>query len=104
MTSRSICTSCNESENEELFSMIVALILVNPASLSASQTAQIQKVEKRLLAPCRYTQSIGEHGSAIAVQMRGEVSEMVAEGKSESEIVEHYRRIYGDRILIVPDG
>jgi len=29
---------------------------------------------------------------------------MVAEGKSESEIVEHYRTIYGDRILIVPNG
>ena len=30
--------------------------------------------------------------------------EMVSAGKSESEIVAHYRDIYGDRILIVPDG
>jgi cytochrome c-type biogenesis protein CcmH/NrfF len=29
---------------------------------------------------------------------------MVADGKSEQEIVNHYRSIYGDRILIVPDG
>jgi len=87
-----------------MFAMILVLILVNPASLSTAQTAQIQKVENRLLAPCCYTQSIAEHGSDIAVQMRGEVAEMVAEGKSESEIVEHYRTIYGDRILIVPDG
>jgi len=87
-----------------MISMILALILVNPASLSTAQTAQVQKVEKRLLAPCCYTQSIAEHGSDIAVQMRGEVSEMVAEGRSESEIVEHYRSIYGDRILVVPDG
>jgi cytochrome c-type biogenesis protein CcmH/NrfF len=36
--------------------------------------------------------------------MRGEVAEMVASGESENEIVEHYRGIYGDRILIVPDG
>jgi cytochrome c-type biogenesis protein CcmH len=87
-----------------MFAMILVLTLVNPASLSTAQTAQIQKVEKRLLAPCCYTQSIAEHGSDIAVQMRSEVAEMVASGKSESEIVEHYRRIYGDRILIVPDG
>ena len=87
-----------------MISMILALILVNPASLSAAQNAQIQKVEKRLLAPCCYTQSIAEHGSDIAVQMRGEVEAMVTEGKSESEIVEHYRGIYGDRILVVPDG
>jgi len=87
-----------------MFAMILVLILVDPASLSTAQTAEIQKVEKRLLAPCCYTQSIAEHGSDIAVQMRGEVAEMVADGKSESEIVEHYRTIYGDRILIVPDG
>jgi len=87
-----------------MFEMILVLTLVNPVSLSTAQTAQIQKVEKRLLAPCCYTQSIAEHGSDIAVQMRGEVAEMVASGESESEIVEHYRGIYGDRILIVPDG
>jgi cytochrome c-type biogenesis protein CcmH len=87
-----------------MFSMILALTLVSPPSLSTAQTAEMQKVEKRLLAPCCYTQSIAEHGSDSAVQMRGEVAEMVAEGKSESEIVEHYRSIYGDRILIVPDG
>jgi len=84
--------------------IVLALILINPAVASAAQTAQIQKVEKRLLAPCCYTQSIAEHGSDIAVQMRGEVEAMVTEGKSESEIVEHYRGIYGDRILVVPDG
>jgi cytochrome c-type biogenesis protein CcmH len=84
--------------------IVLALILINPPLASAARTAQIQKVEKRLLAPCCYTQSIAEHGSDIAVQMRGEVAEMVARGKSESEIVEHYRSIYGDRILIVPDG
>ncbi|HTQ61464.1 MAG TPA: cytochrome c-type biogenesis protein CcmH [Candidatus Solibacter sp.] len=87
-----------------MLSMILALILVNPASLSTAQSAEIQKVEKRLLAPCCYTQSIAEHGSDIAVQMRGEVAEMVADGQSEREIVEHYRSIYGNRILIVPDG
>ena len=84
--------------------MILVLTLINPAALSTAQTAEIQKVEKRLLAPCCYTQSIAEHGSNIAVQMRHEVAEMVADGKSEHEIVEHYRNIYGDRILIVPDG
>jgi len=87
-----------------MFAMILMLTLINPSSLSTAQTAEIQKVEKRLMAPCCYTQSIAEHGSDIAVQMRGEVAEMVAEGKSESEIVEHYRGIYGGRILIVPDG
>ena len=87
-----------------MFSMILALTLINPVPLTTAQTAELQKVEKRLLAPCCYTQSIAEHGSDIAVQMRREVTEMISNGKSESEIVAHYRDIYGDRILIVPDG
>ena len=84
--------------------VILVLTLVSPAPLSTAQTAEIEKVEKRLLAPCCYTQSIAEHGSDIAVQMRGEVTAMVSDGKSEKEIVDHYKNIYGDRILIVPDG
>ena len=87
-----------------MISMILAMILVSPLSLTTTQTAEIQKVEKRLLAPCCYTQSIAEHGSDIAVQMRNKVTEMVANGKSEEEIIDHYRSIYGDRILIVPAG
>lgn len=83
---------------------ILLLVLMNPASLTSRQTAEIHTVEKRLLAPCCYTLSIAEHGSDIAVQMRKEVTKMVANGRSEDEIVSHYRNIYGDRILIVPDG
>ena len=85
-------------------SAILVFVLVNPGSLTNTQTEEIHKVEKSLLAPCCYTQSIAEHGSDIAVQMRSEVTEMVADGKSDEEIVNHYRNIYGDRILIVPDG
>ena len=87
-----------------MISMILALVFVSPVSLTNTQTAEISKVEKRLLAPCCYLQSIAEHGSGIAVQMRNEVAEMVADGQSEKEIVDHYRSIYGDRILVVPDG
>lgn len=85
-------------------STILLFVLMTPASLTNTQADEIRKVEKSLLAPCCYTQSIAEHGSDIAVQMRSEVTEMVADGKSEEEIVNHYRNIYGDRILIVPDG
>jgi cytochrome c-type biogenesis protein CcmH len=87
-----------------MISIILALVLASPVSLTSTQTVEIRKVEKRLLAPCCYAQSIAEHGSDIAAQMRNEVAEMVADGKSEEEIVDHYRNIYGDRILIVPDG
>ncbi len=82
----------------------LALVLAHPDGFTSRQTEEIRKVESRLLAPCCYTQSIAVHGSDIAVQMRSEVAEMVADGKTEEEIVSHYRNIYGERILIVPDG
>jgi len=84
--------------------MLLALLLANPTVLTNWQTEEVHKVEGRLLAPCCYTQSIAVHGSEIAAQMRSEVAAMVADGKSEEEIVNHYRAIYGERVLIVPDG
>jgi cytochrome c-type biogenesis protein CcmH len=84
--------------------ILMALILVSTTSLSSTQKAELQRVDERLLAPCCYTQSIAVHGSGIARQMRTEVAEMVAEGRTEEEIVNHYKSLYGDRVLIVPDG
>ena len=43
-----------------MISMILGLFLVHPGSLTNTQTALIQRVEKRLLAPCCYSQSITE--------------------------------------------
>jgi cytochrome c-type biogenesis protein CcmH len=84
---------------------IAMIVLVaNATFLTSVQESEIRMVEERLLAPCCYTQSIAEHGSNIARQMRTEVTRMVAEGRTEEEIVSHYRTLYGDRILIVPDG
>jgi cytochrome c-type biogenesis protein CcmH len=84
--------------------ILLAMLLLNVASLSNTQKSEIRKVEERLLAPCCYTQSIAVHGSEIARQMRVEVTEMVVQGRTENEIVDHYRGLYGDRVLVVPDG
>jgi cytochrome c-type biogenesis protein CcmH len=87
-----------------MHTILIAMLLVNVAPLSNTQKSEIRKVEGRLLAPCCYTQSIAVHGSEIAEQMRAEVTEMVVQGRTENEIVNHYRSLYGDRVLIVPDG
>ncbi len=75
-----------------------------PASLTADQTAKIRKIEGRLMAPCCYTQTIRDHDSQVAVDMRNEVTAFVASGKSEDEIITYYRTKYGETILVVPDG
>jgi cytochrome c-type biogenesis protein CcmH len=84
--------------------ILVVALLAHTTLLTSAQKAEIRRVDERLLAPCCYTQSIAEHGSEIAGQMRTEVAQMVAAGRNEEEIASHYRALYGDRILIVPDG
>jgi cytochrome c-type biogenesis protein CcmH len=79
------------------------LLLSSAATLTPQQTAELNRLEDSLLAPCCYSQSIARHMSEEAEQMRHEVTEMVAAGRSESDILEHYKALYGERILIVPD-
>lgn len=56
------------------------------------------------MAPCCYTQTIREHQSEVAEQMREEVTQMVSDGKSEKEIIAYYKTKYGETILVTPDG
>ena len=80
------------------------VLLSSAAPLTPQQTTEVNRLEKSLLAPCCYSQSIARHMSAEAEQMRHEVTDMVASGRSENEILEPYKALYGERILIVPDG
>lgn len=61
-------------------------------------------MEDSLVAPCCYRQSVAEHPSDVAERMREEITAMVASGQSEPQIIGHYRQLYGERILIVPEG
>jgi len=72
--------------------------------LTPRQTAEIRRVEDRLLSPCCYTQPVSQHMSDVAAQMRGEITAMVVAGQDEEEIVGHYKAQYGERILVIPDG
>lgn len=80
------------------------VLLSSTVSLTPQQQAQVKRLEESLLAPCCYTQCIAKHTSEAAAQMRDEVTNMVANGMSDQQIITHYKAIYGDQILIVPDG
>ncbi|HUO15126.1 MAG TPA: cytochrome c-type biogenesis protein CcmH [Verrucomicrobiae bacterium] len=80
------------------------VLLLSAVSLTPRQTAEIRRVEDRLLSPCCYTQPVSEHMSDVAVQMRADITTMVASGQDEEQIVRHYKAEYGERILVVPDG
>ena len=74
------------------------------APTTSQQGKKIKEIEGRIMAPCCYTQTIRDHESQVAEEMREEVTTMVASGKSEQEIITYYRTKYGETILVVPDG
>lgn len=73
-------------------------------NLTASQIKLYDKVTHELIAPCCWREPIAIHRSAEALQMLGEVEQLVAAGRSENEIKSIYVARYGVRILADPPG
>lgn len=86
--------------------MVAAFLLAagpQPA-LSGEQRARIESLESSLLAPCCYSEPVSRHRSDVAVQMKAEIAELVAEGKTDREILDLYKQRYGARVLMEPEG
>ena len=89
--------------------MLAALILVFGAAAawaqaSAPDEARILHLQKSLLAPCCWSEAVATHRSEVSLTMRAEIARMVAEGKTDQQILDHYKEQYGLRILVEPEG
>jgi cytochrome c-type biogenesis protein CcmH len=84
----------------------VSLVLVatTAVSLTNEETQRIVRLEESLVAPCCYREPVSRHQSDVAVEMRGEITRMVIEGKSDHEILDYYRVKYGDEVFAEPQG
>jgi cytochrome c-type biogenesis protein CcmH len=92
-------------KHSNLLLSVIFIILGAFPIISAENTpneALIRDIEKNLIAPCCWNQPISEHYSQVSEQMRQEVREMVAQGKSRDEILDYYVAKYGERILAIP--
>lgn len=85
-----------------VFVLVAALPLLS--QLREDQRRRIETLQKRLLAPCCYTENVAQHRSEAADAMRAEIREMVLAGRTEREILDHYKQRYGARILSEPEG
>ncbi len=84
--------------------ILALLIVVAAPAQSTSQKDRIYNLEDHLVAPCCWSETVAEHRSEIALQMRGEIEQMVAAGRTDREILDHYKAQYGMRILTEPEG
>jgi cytochrome c-type biogenesis protein CcmH len=74
------------------------------AALAAPQNKEesARELEAMLIAPCCWSQPVSQHYSEAADQIRREVREFLAAGKSKQEILDYYVSKYGERILASP--
>jgi cytochrome c-type biogenesis protein CcmH/NrfF len=83
--------------------LLAGLPFVALAEPSQEWSTRIQHLEKAVLAPCCYTEPVGQHQSEIAVRMRVEIAKWVAEGRSDAEILDTYSARYGAKVLVNPN-
>lgn len=65
---------------------------------------RVQRLERSLVAPCCWSETVADHRSEVAATMRAEIAKFVAAGKSDREILDYYKAQYGSRVLIEPEG
>lgn len=81
-----------------------AAFLLLSVLLAAGAPSRVESLENALLAPCCYTEPISRHRSEAAFQMKREIRDWIAQGKSDREILDAYKARYGARVLVEPEG
>jgi cytochrome c-type biogenesis protein CcmH/NrfF len=80
------------------------LLLAIAAHAGPTPRERIARLENSLLAPCCYSETLARHSSEVARKMRTEIARWVGEGKSDREIQDTYKGLYGARVLAEPEG
>jgi cytochrome c-type biogenesis protein CcmH len=77
-------------------------LMLAAAPLAAAENPR--RIQERFMAPCCWHENVAIHQSPTAEAMRAEIVKLVADGRTEAEIVEIYVARYGERILREPRG
>ena len=83
---------------------LICLAAMNAADLSGDQQRRIDRLESSLLAPCCWQEPVKTHRSDLSLQIKSEIAQFVAAGKSDREILDVYKARYGQRVLVEPEG
>ena len=83
--------------------VIAVLPVLAYGSGPQEQRARIQRLEKAVLAPCCYTETVGQHQSEIAIEMLVEIANWVEQGRTDEEILNTYAERYGAKVLVDPN-
>ncbi|MFS8640838.1 MAG: cytochrome c-type biogenesis protein CcmH [Symbiobacteriaceae bacterium] len=89
--------------------IVLALTLVIApwiALQAGTETGPLERearaIERSLRCPVCEGQSVADSNSSVALEMREEIREMLAQGKTRDEILQYYVNRYGEWILYMP--
>jgi cytochrome c-type biogenesis protein CcmH len=80
----------------------IFVVLVGIGAVRADVESSAKKLENELMSPCCMTNTVAEHYSGASSKMKTEIRQMLAEGKTEQEILDFYVEQHGPQILSVP--
>ena len=70
--------------------------------LPAETEAAARRIEEQIIAPCCFRQPVSVHHSEAADAMKRDIRRLLAEGRSEDEVVAALVAVYGERVLAAP--
>ena len=93
-----------------IFVLPILVILATPGKSIARVDAAMDEgreriaalVEEQLIAPCCWRAPLSQHYSGTAEKMKEDLRQMLANGQTQEEIIDHYKSMYGERILSAP--
>ncbi len=70
--------------------------------LTPEQEAIARRLDQTFIAPCCFTNTLAEHRSPVAEELRQEIRAILAGGATETQVVDAFVAKYGERILAAP--
>ena len=81
---------------------MLMVVIWTATAMASNVEDRALALDKLLMAPCCWTQTLNNHHSGISNEMRRDIRRMLTEGQSEAEILDHFKAVHGTRILAMP--
>jgi cytochrome c-type biogenesis protein CcmH len=81
---------------------LLALLAALPALAQTPSVDEVNSVAKKLSCPTCTGINVADCPTETCAQWRSQIGQMLAEGKSEPEILDYFSSRYGDQVLQVP--
>ncbi len=86
-----------------LLALFVLSAVASPVAFAATLEERARKLESKLMTPCCGANTVEQHHSPAANEVRREIREMLSEGKDEAAILAVYVERHGEQILAAPE-